>query len=126
MYAIMNTIFPLSAGLRAFSTVTVQIAAQTRAGIGPYSDIVAAITKEGRKFNLLQCFTVFKHMIFIAPSSPKQSMLEVINATAVRLIWSTPDPPNGIILEYQIIYYGYEPVSEEKVHTVPCNLWAIA
>ena len=45
----MNTIFPLSAGLRAFSTVTVQIAAQTSAGIGPYSDIVAAITKEGRK-----------------------------------------------------------------------------
>ena len=42
----------------------------------------------------------------------------MINETAVRLSWATPDSPNGIILEYQVIYYGYKPVTAKRVNIV--------
>lgn len=29
-------------------------------------------------------------------------------------MWSSPDNPNGIILVYQVIYYGYKPLPETK------------
>ena len=41
-------------------------------------------------------------------------MLTVLNETAVRLVWSPPDNPNGIIIEYQVIYYGYIPLQETQ------------
>ena len=38
--------FLLSAGIQKYSRVTVQIAAETSAGVGPYSEIVTATTKQ--------------------------------------------------------------------------------
>ena len=62
-----------------------------------------------------------KHDIFIflftfpiVPAAPKEPVSEILNETAVRLMWSSPDNPNGIILVYQVIYYGYKPLPETK------------
>ena len=52
---------------------------------------------------------------YTAPSAPKQPVTEVVNATAVNVSWLTPDHPNGIIREFQVIYTGYKPMLEEKV-----------
>ena len=52
---------------------------------------------------------------YIAPSVPRQPVIEVVNATAVNVSWLTPDHPNGIIREFQVIYTGYKPMLEEKV-----------
>ena len=41
-------------------------------------------------------------------------MLTVLNETAVRLVWSPPDNPNGIIIEYQAIYYGLITLTETQ------------
>jgi len=49
------------------------------------------------------------------PGQPKELKLEVLNETAVSLSWAPPDSPNGVILEYEVIYYGYKPVENSKV-----------
>ena len=56
---------------------------------------------------------------FLVPSVSRDAIAEPINETAVKLSWSTPETPNGIILEYQIIYYGYKSTLEEKVIDYP-------
>ena len=49
------------------------------------------------------------------PGQPKELKLEVLNETAISLSWAPPDSPNGVILEYEVIYYGYKPVENSKV-----------
>ena len=66
------------------------------------------------------CIISYNHRItlffnYTAPSVPKQPVIEVVNATAVNVSWLTPDHPNGIIREFQVIYTGYKPMLEEKV-----------
>jgi len=60
-----------------------------------------------KSFNLL--------LIFAVPSAPVNLSAQVVNATAAVLKWSPPDSPNGIILFYQIRFYGYEPSEEDPM-----------
>ena len=53
-------------------------------------------------------------ILAIVPPTPKNPESQVLNETAVSLVWYTPDSPNGIILEYQVIYYGYKPQSDTR------------
>ncbi len=41
----------------------------------------------------------------------------MIDKTSVMLAWSAPSSPNGIISEYQIIYYGYKEEDTSEVNT---------
>ena len=52
------------------------------------------------------------------PGEPKELMLKVLNETAVRLSWAPPDSPNGVILDYEVIYYGYKLVECNKVTSI--------
>ena len=52
------------------------------------------------------------------PGKPKELKLEVLNETAVSLSWAPPDSPNGVILDYEVIYYGYKPVESNKVTNI--------
>ena len=46
-------------GVQKYSTVSVRIAAETYVGVGPYSDIVSALTDEDSKtYVLLSCINV--------------------------------------------------------------------
>jgi receptor-type tyrosine-protein phosphatase Q len=87
--------FPIE-GVQKFSKVSVSIAAETIVGIGPFSDIVFAVTLED------------------VPLKVGEPVLTVLNETAVRLVWSPPDNPNGIIIEYQVIYYGLITLTETQ------------
>ena len=49
------------------------------------------------------------------PGRPKELRLEILNETAVCLSWASPDSPNGVILEYEVTYYGHKPVESGKV-----------
>ena len=53
---------------------------------------------------------------YSVPSAPEvsqqvdeQSAIELLNSTTVGIHWSPPDEPNGVILGYQVIYFGYTP-----------------
>lgn len=54
------------------------------------------------------------NIVLAVPSTPKQIKSDVINNTALSLSWTTPDNPNGKILEYQIIYNGYKPIVKRQ------------
>jgi hypothetical protein len=97
MYSVPANVLSIRVeGVQKYSTVSVQIAAETSAGVGPFSKTESALTEQA------------------PPSEPKQALVEVINETAVMVSWSTPDSPNGIIQEFQVIYTGYKPVLEEQ------------
>jgi len=49
------------------------------------------------------------------PDRPQNIKLEMVSKTAVSLSWAPPDSPNGVILEYEVFYYGYKPEKDEKV-----------
>ena len=73
--------------------------------------------------------TVYVNMVSLSylgpttvPSEPKNPEVKVINETAVMMFWLTPDNPNGIIREYQVIYTGYKLAAEEKVITLGVTL----
>ena len=103
--------------MQKYSTVSVQIAAETSAGVGPFSKTESALTEQARTFLKMtqNMLSYISNSIPIAPSAPKQAQVEVLNETAVMVSWSTPDNPNGIIQEFQVIYTGYKPVLEEEV-----------
>ena len=42
------------------------------------------------------------------PSAPVDVTGEIFNGTMVLLQWSPPEEPNGILLEYQVTYYGHD------------------
>ena len=42
------------------------------------------------------------------PSQPQQPDVESVNKTAVIFSWEIPQFPNGVILEYEITYYGFK------------------
>jgi hypothetical protein len=83
-------------GVQKFSKVSVNIAAKTAVGIGPFSDTVFAVTLED------------------VPPQVRDLVHTVLNETAVMLVWFPPDIPNGILIEYQVIYYGYDPLKETQ------------
>lgn len=61
-------------------------------------------------FNFIQVTT-----FCTVPGQPKDLKVEILNETAVSLSWASPDSPNGVIVEYEVIYYGYKPVESNKV-----------
>ena len=48
---------------------------------------------------------------FAVPGAPANVIVKVENATAVSITWSEPNNPNGNILEYQIIFFGFKTIS---------------
>ena len=52
-----------------------------------------------------------------APGRPTNLTGNVQDETSVQLHWSKPNDPNGIILGYQVFYYGYKR-NHTKVNTV--------
>ena len=47
-----------------------------------------------------------------------------VGASAVRVSWSPPLSPNGVILEYQVHYVGYEKVkADEKEQNVSASIY---
>ena len=47
------------------------------------------------------------HFLLAAPGRPTNLTGSVQDKTSVWLHWNRPDDPNGIILGYQMFYYGY-------------------
>ena len=43
-----------------------------------------------------------------APGHPTNLTGNVQDETSVQLSWSKPNDPNGVILGYQVFYYGYK------------------
>ena len=43
-----------------------------------------------------------------APGHPTDLVANAQNETSVLLRWSKPNDPNGVILGYQVFYYGYK------------------
>ena len=52
-----------------------------------------------------------------APGHPTNLTGNVQDETSVQLHWSKPNDPNGVILGYQVFYYGYKG-NHTKVNTV--------
>ena len=48
-------------------------------------------------------------------------VFELLNATAVQLFWNPPINSNGVILDYQVLYYGYLQSEEVVVTTMCCK-----
>ncbi len=45
----------------------------------------------------------------LVPGAPSSVEIKVENSTAVSITWMKPEKPNGYILEYQVVYYGFKP-----------------
>ena len=50
----------------------------------------------------------------IVPGEPRNLEVTEVNSLAVRVSWSPPISANGIILEYQVHYVGYEKLKAEE------------
>lgn len=47
-------------------------------------------------------------LLCIVIGAPISVRSKIIDKTNVELVWSHPDDPLGVLLEYQVIYYGYK------------------
>lgn len=50
----------------------------------------------------------------VVPGEPRNLDVTEVGSTSVRVSWSPPLLANGIILEYQVNYVGYEKVEEKE------------
>jgi len=48
------------------------------------------------------------HFPLAAPGRPTNLIRSIQDKTSVRLHWNKPNDPNGVILGYQVFYYGYK------------------
>ena len=76
--------------LNEFTEYQVKVAASTSHGLGPYSDVIVATTNESR------------------PISPPQIQVTNVGTNEISITLSPPtiDGINGILTEYQVVYYG--------------------
>ena len=71
------------------------------------------------KLLLLNCFNILLYALNSASTAPQNIRGEQLNATSVRLHWDSPENPNGVIIGFQVAYYGYETVVQvPQVHYV--------
>ena len=52
--------------------------------------------------------------LLLVPPKVREPMLTILNETAVMLAWSPPVNPNGILIEYQVIYYSYDSLQDTQ------------
>ncbi|XP_038068801.1 angiopoietin-1 receptor-like [Patiria miniata] len=74
-------------GLIPFTNYSFQVAANTSAGAGPYSDVVIQRTDEAK------------------PTVPLNVVIQNIDDVSITLKWSEPNPPQGIISNYNVRYW---------------------
>ncbi|XP_022101792.1 ephrin type-A receptor 4-A-like [Acanthaster planci] len=74
-------------GLSPYILYGFQIAATTIAGTGPFGELLSVTTLEAE------------------PSAPVNTDVLDVDDVSVTVTWSPPDPPNGIILNYDIAYW---------------------
>ncbi|XP_038066690.1 tyrosine-protein phosphatase 99A-like [Patiria miniata] len=74
-------------GLIPFTNYSFQVAANTSAGAGPYSDVVNQRTNEAE------------------PTVPLDVAIQNVDYVSITLQWSEPDPPQGIIIHYTVRYW---------------------
>jgi len=41
------------------------------------------------------------------PGAPSDVTSRIVSETAIELQWNPPANPNGVILDYQVVYRGY-------------------
>ena len=51
-------------------------------------------------------------LVLGAPTAVGSSIVDKVN---VNLAWSHPNDPNGLLLEYNVIYFGYKQDGTNKV-----------
>ncbi|XP_038066667.1 angiopoietin-1 receptor-like [Patiria miniata] len=74
-------------GLIPFTNYSFQVSANTIAGAGPYSGVVVQRTAEAK------------------PTVPLNVVIKNVDDVSITLQWSEPDPPQGIIIHYNIRYW---------------------
>ena len=74
---------------------------------GDRSDAVQVTTLEGSK-QTCSCWYIYAYIIIIiitciiVPSAPRDLDYVDLTVTGVTLTWRRPDPPNGLIIEYNV------------------------
>ena len=53
------------------------------------------------------------------PINVKATSVDESEEYSINLIWSPPVNPNGVLLEYQIFYFGYKEEETAHVGTIP-------
>ncbi|XP_038066684.1 receptor-type tyrosine-protein phosphatase mu-like [Patiria miniata] len=74
-------------GLEAFVTYTFRVQAETSPGAGPWSEPIEATTLQA------------------APTVPLEVSIQPVDNDSIILRWSEPDPPNGLILHYNVRHW---------------------
>ena len=60
----------------------------------------------------------------LVPGEPRDLDVTKVRLSVVRVSWSPPLSPNGIILEYQVHYVGYNKVkADEKEQNVSASIY---
>lgn len=70
--------------------------------------------------NTLICF------LYTAPTAPRSLSFAFVNTTYVTLEWLPPDPPNGIIRQYEIMYFPTPFPEDEQTELLPGNSTTIS
>lgn len=52
---------------------------------------------------------------FLVPGRPKDLRTIQVDKNTVELSWSPPDEPNGELIEYRIVYFGYKQGENEAL-----------
>ena len=54
---------------------------------------------------MLLNFFYLEQLLFLEPSAPTNLEFTEVTLSLVNVTWGLPDEPNGIILDYMVIYY---------------------
>lgn len=60
---------------------------------------------------------------FVVPGAPTALKATIVEKTNVRLTWNPPTNTNGVLLDYQIVYYGFK---EQQTVDVRCCTYMYA
>ena len=72
---------------------------------GDRSDATEMTTSEGGE-HICACVCIYQHVIILVPTAPRKLMLTLSDITgntfSITLTWNRPDPPNGLITQYNV------------------------
>ncbi len=90
-------------GLHEYTQYTLEIAAATSAGLGPFSSPVTFVTNENGKIHLLVCLNYVHFFSCVVPTAPPQLVSGISrSSTFITFTWSPPPAleVNGLIRYY--------------------------
>ena len=104
---VTSTTMTLVSDLSPYTNYTCSVFGHTRVGMGPPITGIG-LTDENSECSKMFSMLIYLLMYFSAPEQVQNITITILNSSTVRVHWSNPLIPNGVITYYQLKIYLFE------------------